>query len=255
MSQLRALVGPYVRRNTKTASDFPIQHIVVLMLENRSFDHMLGYADIPNLENVLNKNYTNKDKNGKECPTKAVAEPSGLTDPGHDFEDVCVQLYGAYGRELACDHGIPASDPPMQGFIRSYAKYDPDDAADIMECFSPDCIPIITTLAKKYAVCDHWFSSIPGPTLPNRLFAHAGTSSGRLDISAEEFGTPLTIYEVLNEANVSSTIYAGGWTAASTFWNLMKYQDQYFGTLDDFYQDCADDNLPGYSFVEPRYSP
>ncbi|HYW39056.1 MAG TPA: alkaline phosphatase family protein [Terriglobales bacterium] len=256
MSDLKEFAGPVSSQNAKSKPDSPIKHLVVLMLENRSFDHMLGYLDIKGLENVLQKNCTNKDKHGKDCPTKPVAEPSGLTDPGHDFEDVCMQLYGGYGQDVDCEaESTMAADPQMQGFIRSYAEYGDDEGREIMQCFDPNHIPVITTLAKEYAVCDHWFSSIPGPTLPNRLFAHAGTASGRLDISAEEFGTPLTIYEVLNESNVGSTIYAGGWTAASTFWNLMKEQDQYFGTLDDFFQDCYDYNLPGYSFLEPRYSP
>jgi phospholipase C len=242
-------------------SDSPIKHLIVLMLENRSFDHMLGYAKIDGLENIVNRPssvqpYSNKDKNGKEWGTNQDAEPSGLTDPGHDFEDVCTQLYGSYGHEKDCDAtNAMATDPLMQGFIRSYADYDDSNPEYVMRCFDPACVSVLTTLAANYAACDHWFSSIPGPTLPNRLFAHAGTSSGRLDLSAEELGTPPTIYEVLNNANVASTIYAGGWTAAATFWNLMRYQDQYFGTLDDFYQDCYDDNLPGYSFIEPRYSP
>lgn len=245
----------------KHDSSFPIKHLIVLMLENRSFDHMLGYADIPNLENIVNRPpgvppYSNKDKDGTVHCTTKKAEVSGLTDPGHDFADVCMQLYGAYGHEKNCEaSNAYDNDPAMQGFIRSYEPYDPENAASVMACFDPKCLPVLTTLAREYAVCDHWFSSIPGPTLPNRLFAHCGTSDGRLDLSAEEFGTSRTIYEVLSKEDVSATIYAGGWTAAATFWNLMKRQDEYFGTLDDFYQDCYDDNLPAYCFLEPRYSP
>jgi phospholipase C len=251
-----APLGPCATR-TKLPSDFPIKHLVVLMLENRSFDHMLGYLDLPGLENVLHGTYSNQDPHGKTWPTTSSAEPSGLTDPGHDFTDVCTQLFGDYNFTPDCSKGPPATDPQMKGFIRSYANAYPGETnpEKIMECFDPRFIPVLTTLATEYAVCDHWFSSLPGPTLPNRLFAHAGTASGRLDISAEEFGTPRTIYEFLSERDISGTIYASGWTAASTFWNLMKHQDQYFGTLDDFFQDCYDNQLPAYSFLEPRYSP
>ena len=73
-------------------------------------------------------------------------------------------------------------------------------------------------------------------------------------MSVAEFNVSPTIYEVLDGDNVSSAIYADGWTAASTFKNLIKYQDRFFGTLDDFYQDCAENRLPAYCFLEPRYA-
>ena len=126
-------------------------------------------------------------------------------------------------------------------------------AHGIMACQPKDHVPMLRWLAKEYALCTRWFSSIPGPTLPNRLFAHLGTSVGRLDMSPIDFEVPPSVYEVLDECDVSSTIYAGGWTVAATFKNLMKHQDRFFGTLDDFYQDCANNDLPGYCFLEPRY--
>jgi phospholipase C len=219
------------------------------MLENRSFDHMLGYSNIDGVDGVLNQKYSNKDENSVEVFTSPDAEPSGeLEDPGHDFDDVKKQMYYPQDKEDTKD-----LEPTMQGFIQSYSDYN-DESHNVMKCFSPESAPVLTHLAKHFAVCNRWFSSIPGPTLPNRLFAHAGTSKGRLDLSAEEFDISPTIYETLDCANVSSTIYADGWTAAATFWNLMKHQDQYFGTLDDFYDDCDDGNLPGYCFIEPRYS-
>ncbi len=220
------------------------------MLENRSFDHMLGYSEIPGVDGVWDKKCSNPDKNGKQWPTTGDAEPAGeLPDPGHDYADVVTQLYYPH------DQGdVSALDPSMQGFVASYDLYNKPKPQNVMNCFRPQSLPVLNALAKEFAVCNRWFSSIPGPTLPNRLFAHAGTSKGRLDLSAEEFNISPTIYEALDCANVSSTIYADGWTAAATFWNLMEYQDEYFGTLDDFYQDCYDNNLPGYCFLEPRYS-
>lgn len=252
MTKQRSFVCPKLPADAKSKVDPRIKHLVVLMLENRSFDHMLGHSGIPGIDGPGTS--TNKDNNGKTWPTSSDADPSGLTDPGHDFEDVCTQLYRSYG-EGGCDpQDMKNREPEMQGFIRSYADYEDVTPQDVMKCYNADTVPVLTTLAREYAVCNRWFSSIPGPTLPNRLFAHAGTSRGRLDLSAEEFNISPTIYEVLDCANVSSTIYADGWTAAATFWELMKYQDQFFGTLDDFYQDCYDDNLPSYCFLEPRYS-
>lgn len=255
MNSQKNFICPVLPPDAKTKRDPRIKHLIVLMLENRSFDHMLGYSGIPGVDGPGPSN-TNKDKNGKIWQTSPGADSSGLTDPGHDFDDVCTQLYRSYGDNRPCGLDDMANhDPQMQGFVRSYESYADDDSSMIMKCFSAEAVPVLTTLASEYAVCNRWFSSIPGPTLPNRMFAHAGTSKGRLDLSAEELNISPTIFEVLDCADVSSTIYADGWTAAATFWELMKHQDQFFGTLDDFYQDCADDNLPGYCFLEPRYSP
>jgi phospholipase C len=214
------------------------------MLENRSFDHMLGYSKIPGVDGVWDKDCSNP-WNGKRFRTKPDASlVSDLVDPGHDFDDVKTQI-------LFQNH----VDPDMEGFIASYGKVvSVSEPENIMRCYAPEDLPVLTTLARQFGVCNRWFSSIPGPTLPNRLFAHAGTSKGRLDMSAEEFDISPTIYEILDHQNVSSTIYADGWSATATFWALMKHQDQFFGTLDDFYQDCFDNNLPGYCFIEPRYS-
>src|SRR5262249_22404921 len=51
----------------------------------------------------------------------------------------------------------------------------------IMQCLDPDLVPVIASLARNFVVCDHWFSSVPGPTWPNRFFLHAGTANGLLD--------------------------------------------------------------------------
>jgi len=217
------------------------------MLENRSFDHMLGYSRIPGVDGVWDKECSNP-WNGENIRTQPdAAAVSDLVDPGHDYVDVRTQMYFPH------EHDIAHREPKMQGFIQSYKDL-VSEPQKIMSCYTPDDVPVLTTLAREFAVCNRWFSSLPGPTLPNRLFAHAATSKGRLDLSAEEFDITPTIYEILDSHNVASTIYADGWSATATFWALMKHQDQYFGTLDDFYQDCYDNNLPAYCFIEPRYS-
>ncbi len=236
-----------------------IKHIFVLMLENRSFDHMLGYSGIPGINGLSGKSFANDDAAGQAVPTSKDAVYSGdyQSDPGHDFDEVMMQLWRA---------GQRTEIPPMTGFVRSYAAKcggDVQRSHRIMKCFDPGRLPVLTVLARQYAVCDNWFSSLPGPTLPNRLFVHCGTSGGRLDMSPEYFSGFRTIYEVLDRASVPaypqgipSTIYSPGWTSAATFWYLMRYQDQFFGTLQDFYDDCQQDerNVPAYCFIEPRYS-
>lgn len=236
-----------------------IRHIIVLMLENRSFDHMLGYSGIPGIDGLVGKHFTNEDVSMQSVPTSNDAIYSGDydSDPGHDFADVATQLWGTSPQ---------TGKPPMSGFIASYAAKcggNVQNSHRIMKCFDPGKLPVLTTLARKYAVCDNWFSSLPGPTLPNRLFVHCGTSNGRLDLSPEDFSGFRTIYEVLDRAStpaypkgIPSTIYSPGWTSAATFWYLMRYQDQFFGTLQNFYDDCQGNevDVPAYCFLEPRYS-
>lgn len=223
--------------------DSRVQHIIVLMMENRSFDHMLGYCRIPKVNGVWDK--------PEFGTTQDAAAVEDLKDPGHDSDDVKLQLYGPNPED------DPWQNDPREmskaNFVKSYEGYNKEKPEAVMNCFSPDKVPVLTSLAHEFAVCNQWYSSIPGPTLPNRLYAHAGTSKTRLDMAAEEFYTYPTIYEVLDYANIPSTIYCDGWSATSTFWNLMKHQDQYFGTLDDFFQDCYDNRLPRYCFLEPRY--
>jgi phospholipase C len=128
-----------------------------------------------------------------------------------------------------------------------------------MRCFDPAALPAIATLAKNFAVCDRWFSSIPGPTLPNRLFAHCGTSGGRLDLAPDFFFSGFnTIFNVLDKAGVAGTIYADGWSAMATVSALLKASGQFFAGLDTsatgFFTACKRSRLSSYCFLEPRYS-
>jgi phospholipase C len=243
-----------------------IRHIIVLMLENRSFDHMLAFSGVRGTE--LPHPISEMDGAGQPVPLTAVKQTPDTNvdpDPDHDFESVMMQLYGRKTYDAT-------ATPGMDNFVRTYqmtcqkAKDSGDhpnwSAADIvrhshnvMACHPRENVPILTFFAENYALCTNWYSSLPGPTLPNRLFAHLGTSMGRVDMAAFDLDTPKSVYEVLSEQGVSSTIYSGGWSIGATFRRLLAYQDQYFGTLDDFYQDCADNDLPGYCFLEPRYGP
>jgi phospholipase C len=234
-----------------------IKHLFVLMLENRSFDHMLGYSNIPDIDGLSGQAFTNRDAVEEPVHTTPDAGYAGSydVDPGHDFVDVQMQLYGT-ARPAA------GQQPNMSGFVKSYGAKCGGDVAKshrVMKCFSPEKLPVLVTLAKHFAVCDRWFSSLPGPTLPNRLFVHCGTSDGRLDMSPEYFAGFRSVYEVLDKASpngVSAAIYCDGWTSAATFNYLLRHQKQFFGTLEDFYSACdgSEADVPAYCFIEPRYS-
>ena len=229
-------------------NDSRIEHFVVLMLENRSFDHMLGFSGIPGIDGLTGAE-TNPDTTGAPVKVSNDAQYIGdyEPDPGHELFDVNVQIFS---NQLA----TPGTAPPMQGFIQSYFQVcaDPNRARTVLKCFSPQTVPNLTYLARNYAVCDRWFSSVPGPTLPNRSFAHAATSLGSA-VGPPYLGDLHTIYPVLNQ-QVSAKIYYQDFTMALTFKELLSDQTKYFGVFNDFLTDCQNAQaLPNYCFIEPRY--
>src|SRR5690242_1917826 len=205
-----------------------IQHVVVLMLENQSFDRLLGFlrlddpsqridgltggetipADLGNPARVVRL------ERGTQ-PALYVTDPT----PGHQFEDIAVQVFG--------QARVP--DPPtptMNGFVDNYARQEGADhkpigaerAAAGLACLDTSLVPVISTLAKSFVVCDRWFSSAPGPTWPNRFFVHAATSNGYIDSPTDlqalaGFLTTRfrlrTIYESLAAAGRTWAIYYG----------------------------------------------
>ena len=227
-------------------ADPRIKHLVVLMLENRSFDHMLGLLkrDIPDLRGVHGGDYSNRDKNGTRFDVTDGAEYQGQfpVDPPHEFEDVAVQLYG---------EGDPRPDvPTMGGFALSYQRGG-GDPANVMRCFRPEQLPALTALAKHYLVCDNWFASVPASTPPNRQFAHFGTSFGQVDSTLIWLGHGKGIYGRLETAGRKGRIYY--FSPQSGTFGMTFLGSKYFGLYGDFIADCHRGTLPDYAFVEPPY--
>lgn len=230
------------------------EHLVVLMLENRSFDHMLGYlkSSIYPIDG-LSGNETNPSSDGTHdiaVSPHALAAGDLNPDPGHDFEDVNVQLFGT--------RTTPSGDatPTMQGFVRNYATIDATQrhGSSIMKCFAPGSLPILATLATQYAICDRWFSSVPGPTSPNRMFAHAGWSLGLVEPEPDLYDLR-TIFELFDtDLHGDYRIYHhGGFTLLLSIKHMIEDQHG-FRDFNKFASDCARGDLPAYSFIEPRYA-
>jgi phospholipase C len=122
----------------------------------------------------------------------------------------------------------------------------------IMRCFSPEKLPVLTSLAREFAVCDHWFSSVPGPTWPNRFFMHAATSGGHLS------DHPLiaqTIYHRLDRAKRSWKLYyhdSCQTMAILNLWGSALFRRRFNG-ITRFFEEAKAGDLPSYSFIEPRY--
>lgn len=293
-----------------------VKHIVVLMLENRSFDNLLGwlYADeapynkpphgqeyeglseslwnplqnidsdgIPFIEKVpVEKNGQMKKRRGAE-----VANPENFTlpnpDPGEGFRDTNHQLFQNY---LVAKQYPP---PPLNlGFVENYKNAmlystfsfgdPPADPRSIMKCYTPAQTPVLSSLARNFAVCDHYFCSVPSQTIPNRDFVHAATSTGHVNNSPVAMCDAPTIFnQIQNEIDKGRKELSWGIFSNNLSSGEAKDKDGLFGndhfsltrlimtqlhdkrfndnfkTINDFSVRCKTGDLPSYSFLEPCY--
>ncbi len=230
-----------------------LKHIVVLMMENRSFDHMLGGLTAQDARiNGLTGTESNPDTNG----TPVMVQPNALyqsqldPDPDHHFPAVDKQIF--------CGNQADDRVANMQGFVSSYfdQRRDINHSHLIMNYFPPAKLPVLSTLATQFALFNAWFASIPGPTLCNRAFAHYGTSFGEVSMNVFYLGKPYpSIYQRMIDAKHTAKIYYYDIASSSLeVVNLVKDEPKAFGTYDQFLSDCDSGNLPEYSFIEPNYT-
>ena len=231
-----------------------IDHFVVLMLENRSFDHMLGYAaqKWAGVNGLTGKETNPRDPGNPHLGTVSVSSTADyhgvlVKDPGHSIADVQAQLCGNQGGAF-CTHGR------NDGFVWNYGSHAGDAyAEEIMRCFDPARLPALTTLAEEFAVCDSWHSSMPGPTWPNRFFVHCATSGGYVDNGLRLYRMR-TIYEHLSEAGHKWRIYYHDFPQSLALQRLwIPTLKRRFRKFSQFESDAARGKLPSYSFIEPRY--
>lgn len=242
---------------TETKTSDPIEHVVILMLENRSFDHMLGcLAPIKPIDGI-GPARTNKFA-GKRYPQAAY--PQGhdrfvIEDPMHEHAHVVIQLER------------DGSGKDNSGFVKDYAQSYPMlsklGRGEVMKFHAVDSLRALHALARNFTVCDHWFSSVPGPTWPNRLFAMSGTSLGRvkmaegiMDLNLHWYNQP-TLFDRLNERGKSWRLYYGDvplslllvhqWEPANAARHL---------SMTKFHQDVAHHpakKFPDLAWIEPAY--
>lgn len=166
-----------------------IEHVVVLMLENRSFDCMLGwlYRDRPDFDGLRGDEanpWHHDDGTEQQVPVwndgSLTPEAASIPDPdpGELFDDVRMQIFGLHA------DGTPRMNGFVDNYMRQPANSTPLDPRSAMHCFTPEQLPVLSTLARSFGVSDRWFSSVPSETWPNRLFAHAGSSGGAVNNTA-----------------------------------------------------------------------
>jgi phospholipase C len=253
-----------------------VTSVVVLMLENRSFDHMLGFlypgSVTPSGQPFegLTGTESNPGSDGQPVavsriePTTPSAYYMPGADPGEGYMATNDQLYGSTKGPSSSGQAAPG-----QGFISDFAytlgwqAKEPSSypivsgtvEGDIMGCFTPEALPVLSALAQGYAVCDQWFSSVPTETLPNRAFACAATSQGHMDDKTRTFSSP-TIFGLLDAAGLGWAIY--GYDdeplTKSTFTQISTAAASHFGKFTDFQAAAAAGTLPPFTFLEPDWS-
>lgn len=244
-----------------------IDHIVVLMMENRSFDHMLGYlskegsadgrirSDIDGLRGNEANSY-----NGADYPSFPLSGTLFIEDPCHGFS--CVE------EQVNWDQ----TDPPlgqMDGFVSSFAKKFAENGTDpgkVMGYYRAHQVPVFDVLAREFMVCDHWFCSHPGPTFPNRFYQVTGRLSrnaeNKFDVSNPKLsgGARLaddkTIFEHLSAAGVSWRYYEHGYGFLRLFDRYVFDNDHLVDARDPeygFYAAARNGSLPAVTFIDPDF--
>lgn len=265
---------------------YRIDHFVVLMLENRSFDFVLGHLQLtnPQIDGIKNASEIPTDPYNSTLPAvplQPAESPAMLYDPPHEYPDVQLQLFAPDCSFPVPDTFAPQGPAGMKGFVKSAAQaakeastpQKPAAPRTVMEYLTSEQVPVLSQLAQEFAVFNYWHSSIPGPTWPNRFFVHASTSGGLTDSPgtgsiAEGFHfSNGTIYDRLEEAGRTWSIYYTGLPQAVGIRSLRsKFLDaeidpfrdaqniDNFREWEDFEADVKSGHLTDYTFIEPNYS-
>ncbi len=222
-----------------------LDHVVVLMFENRSFDNLLGRlyqpGDVPAFEGVTGLDLTNPipewagDRGGRDVVPYGLAAGMNTPspDPGEEYQHVNTQLFGiidppsnrnVLAEKMTPPYNAPADSgqrPTMDGFVADYISAftaemgrEPSytEYAQIMTGYAPAQMPVVSALARGFATFDHWYCEVPTQTFANRSFFHAASSSGYVDNLTPIEAFPLhndaeTIFERLHEQGLSWNVY------------------------------------------------
>jgi phospholipase C len=240
-----------------------IQHVVVLMLENRSFDHIFGYRrGVNGLKgdefNLLNPAKPESESN----PAFRVSNgaPYGVTvgeGPGHSFnaanEQLCANKLGPGKSSPPLNNGFAASYRTELIFADKVKNATPADIRVGMESFAPSMLPSINALADAFCLCDHWYSEVPGPTQPNRLYIHAASSFGYVHNVWGNHFDARTIYNSLQDAGVTWATYDFDQNEILEFTQAASEKASFKLFEDDFAADVKSGRLANYSFIVPRF--
>jgi phospholipase C len=229
-----------------------IEHVVVLMLENRSFDHMLGYLgledgglDVDGLKDGMANEHEGRSypifRLGKTAFTKAQ-------DPCHS--GVCVD------EQLADGNGGFAAN-----YIRTRSAGEPTEPVVVMGYYDGKQLPLYDFLARHFCVCDRWFCSVRGATFPNRLYAVAGRAAGSRDNASPPVYHLPSFVRHLDAAGASwrwytHELFATIWAVdrdylPKTFDNVRPFSSPF--RFDDFFSAASAGTLPDVAWIDPNF--
>ncbi|HXZ01052.1 MAG TPA: alkaline phosphatase family protein [Stellaceae bacterium] len=236
--------------------DDPVRHVVLLILENHSFDKMLGcfrevYADLDGIDPGNPR--INLDDKGRSYAQAPTTERQVILDPHHEVPHVATQL---------TDH----NGGFVLDFARSYPDCPPEGRAFIMGYYPRGFLPALHALASDFTICDRWHAALPGPTWPNRFFALSGTSLGRVnmpddgthktDLAGYFQQTQDTIFDRLTERNIHWKVYFHDVPQTTVFTHQREPHNaaRYF-YIDEFFDDARglEAAFPQFSLIEPSY--
>jgi phospholipase C len=261
-----------------------IEHVVVVMMENRSFDNLLGWLydngsnrpavnippqTPPTFDGLAVEAHSNTfhgppvfaSRPPTAWPTAADPMVVPTPDPHEEFDHITAQIFGT-------SIPAPGKQPDMSGFLADYATTSAgaEGAAQIMQSFGPAEAPVINTLARSFAVSDRWFASVPAQTWPNRGFVHSGSSDGHINNDNYELYDIPTIFSVLQSLGKSWGVFADATLIPSLTRGqflprlfLLPGHFQHYKVFKTLCQAGATApvaaKLPQYSFIEPRFVP
>jgi len=235
-------------------SSSPIKNVVVLMMENRSFDHMLGWLHQvnPEIDGLTGNEYNALDASDPSSPRVYVNQHGfdvAPDDPNHDFNSTTEQIFGFHK---------PTSQPArpkMDGFVQN--AYNSNlNTTNIMSMFTKETnsAPIINHLALEFTVFDKWYASLPGPTDPNRGYVMSGTSNGMVTNWNGTLWSQQSYFNFLTQHNVT---WSGYYQVDP--WALFYFEDTntpealtHLHHFEKFYSDAKSGSLAQFSFLQPK---
>lgn len=242
------------------ASAHTIKHVVVLMEENRSFDHLFGWAgDVLGINGLTGKEFNPLSSFNASSEKIYVTKNAPFVaecDPQHLMFLTTPKIFGV---KNWVEGNITPATAQMSGFIEVEHDIFSKDNCRVLDMFPPEHLPVFTGLAKEYAIMDRFFCSVPGPTWPNRQFAMAATSGGSTETfnwfrgAAGNLFPQKTFFDQVAEAGKTWRNYYVD-TPWELFMQSLANHPENLQQFEEFRKDAASGNLPTYSFINPRAS-
>ncbi|HZS39826.1 MAG TPA: alkaline phosphatase family protein [Polyangia bacterium] len=220
-----ARAGATLSRDAPLGEAIPIDHVIVLMLQGRAFDHVLGA--LPGAD-CAPEGAANPDAAGQSIARRRLTRAC-LADPPHSWNA----------------HHVAWGGGRNDGFVRAAA------APSAMGYYAPDDLPGLYSIASQFAVADGYYSSVLGPPSANRAFLYAATAFGAVGDEPPAGDRP-TIFSALEAAGVSWAVFSESSSPAAALSAALA--PARFHPYRDFVNAAAGGNLPQVSFLEPDFA-